>query len=61
MRTTCKKPEQPKIRYKVCEGCGQRTDMKLLYRVRGRDICESCGQRDIAEWNGFVREADSSL
>lgn len=48
----------PKIRYRKCEGCGQRTDMKLLYRIRDRDICLSCGNKEIAEWNRFVKEAE---
>lgn len=48
-----------KVRYRKCEGCGQRTEMKLLYRIRDRDICLSCGHKEIAEWNRFVREGEA--
>ena len=49
-----------KIRYRKCDACSQRTESKLLYRVREKNICLSCGQKELAEWNRIVQEAEQS-
>ena len=50
--------EPAKIRYHKCEACSQRTESKLLYRVREKNICLSCGQKELAEWNRIVKEEE---
>lgn len=56
--TSCVEP--PKIRYRKCAACSTRTDSKLLYRVRDKDICLPCGEKELAEWNRIVKEAEQS-